>query len=338
MSQQPLVSVVMSVFNAEKYLEEAIESILNQTYKNIEFIIVNDGSTDASLSIIKQFMTIDNRIKLVSRQNKGLPYSLNEGIDLSLGKYIARMDADDISFPDRLMEQISYMELNTEIGVCGAWAEVFGDNVHNSILKHPASHQALLPRLMFSVCFVHPTVVFRGCILKKYNLKYNVNYSNSQDYELWSRLSRYTKMGNVQKPLLMYRQSDSSITYKFSDSQSTLRYELIKKVFSSVLNELNVKNSENENILHYTVASNARLQANSIDIEMLGEYFNKIVSSNNKKCAFQKNELLYFLSKKFTVAIYFEAKRNIFSAISGVKYKFLYVGAYNYLRALCRGI
>ena len=93
----PLVSVVMSVYNSEKYLKEAIESILNQTYTNFEFIIVNDGSTDSSLDIIQEYMKKDERIVLISRDNKGLPYSLNEGIEKAKGKYIARMDADDIS-------------------------------------------------------------------------------------------------------------------------------------------------------------------------------------------------------------------------------------------------
>jgi len=113
------VSIVMSVYNAQKYLDEAIESILNQTYSNFEFIIINDGSTDKSLEIIENYAKKDSRIIVINRENKGLIYSLNEGIRKANGKYIARMDADDISLPQRLEKQVEFMEKNKNIGICG---------------------------------------------------------------------------------------------------------------------------------------------------------------------------------------------------------------------------
>ncbi|WP_244834814.1 glycosyltransferase family 2 protein [Clostridium sp. BJN0001] len=106
------VSVIMPVFNAEKYLEESIKSVLNQTYKNFEFIIINDGSTDSSLSIINKFKSMDNRIRVIDQKNNGIVYSLNKGISTAKGKYIARMDADDISLPNRIKNQVKYMETN----------------------------------------------------------------------------------------------------------------------------------------------------------------------------------------------------------------------------------
>ena len=113
----PLVSVVLSVYNAEKHIVEAIESILTQSYKNFEFIIIDDGSTDGSLEIIKSYD--DERIILISRENKGLIASLNEGIEQAKGKYIARMDADDISLSSRFEEQVTFMEMHEEVGICG---------------------------------------------------------------------------------------------------------------------------------------------------------------------------------------------------------------------------
>ena len=142
-SKTPLISVVMSVFNTEMYLNKSIESILKQSYKNFEFIIIDDGSTDSSLSIILNYMKKDKRMVLISRENKGLPYSLNEGIDKSIGKYIARMDADDISLSTRLAEQIEFMEKNNEIGIVGTWIEIFGNNISNKISKHPKYHNEL---------------------------------------------------------------------------------------------------------------------------------------------------------------------------------------------------
>ena len=124
----------MSVYNGEKYLAEAIKSILNQTYKNFEFIIVNDGSKDNSVEIIKNYMKKDNRIVLIDRENKGLPYSLNEGISIAKGQYIARMDADDISLSNRFEKQIKYMEEN-KIDVCGSYIKLFGDNTKEQIVN-----------------------------------------------------------------------------------------------------------------------------------------------------------------------------------------------------------
>ncbi|TEW50706.1 glycosyltransferase family 2 protein [Psychromonas algicola] len=335
MSSVPLVSVVMSVFNAEKYLKEAIESILDQSYQNIEFIIINDGSIDDSLNIIKGFSAIDERIKLVSRRNRGLPFSLNEGLDLAKGEYIARMDADDISFKERLSEQVLYMEANPEIGVCGTWAEVFGEYKNgNSTLKHPSSHDALLPKLLFSVCFIHPTVMFRKEVLNSYKLRYHIDYFNSQDYEFWWRLSHYTKMGNVQKVLLKYRESVSSITHSSSNFQPDLRYKLIKSIFTNVLLELGMKNIESENKLHYICASNSRLRDNKVDIDKLNVYFLTILEHNRKTCVFSDKFLIKVLSKKFIVAIYFECKRNNLNIINGLKFRFFYIGVFNYLKGL----
>lgn len=128
-----VISVVMSVYNAEKYLDEALQSILNQ---NFEFIIINDGSTDKSLEIIEKYKYQDTRIVLISRENRGLIASLNEGIELAKGKYIARMDADDISLPNRFEEQLKIMENDKEIVVCGSWINVFGENRKDKVSKY----------------------------------------------------------------------------------------------------------------------------------------------------------------------------------------------------------
>jgi len=116
------VSVIMSVYNGEKFLSQAIESILSQTFIDFEFIIINDGSHDGSLDIIRSYH--DQRMKLISRENRGLISSLNEAISLANGQYLARMDADDVSLPERLARQVSFLDNHSEIAVCGTWAEV----------------------------------------------------------------------------------------------------------------------------------------------------------------------------------------------------------------------
>ena len=124
--KSPLISVILPVYNAEKYLAEAIDSILNQTFTDFEFIIINDGSTDNSLSILQSYQTQDSRIRLFSRENKGIVMTMNEGIDLARGEWLARMDADDIAMPSRFERQLQHLK-ETSADICGAWIEFFGN-------------------------------------------------------------------------------------------------------------------------------------------------------------------------------------------------------------------
>ena len=128
MSTNPLVSVLMSVYNGDRYLDEAIDSILSQTYENFEFIIINDGSTDHTKDILSSYSNQDNRIRVFHQKNHGLTFSLNRGLELSRGKYVARMDADDISSPRRLEEQINYLRANPEVGVLGTQMEIINES------------------------------------------------------------------------------------------------------------------------------------------------------------------------------------------------------------------
>ena len=185
---KPLVSVILPVFNSQKYLKDSIESILNQTYTKIEIVCINDGSTDISLKILESYSKMDKRIKIISHENKGIAYSLNQGIKQSNGDYIARMDADDIAVPTRIEEQVEFLERNSKIGICGSWAEVFGNNDHPKLLKHPGNHERLRVKLLFSVCFAHPTVMIRRSLLTGNSICYNEKFTNSQDYELWSKI------------------------------------------------------------------------------------------------------------------------------------------------------
>ena len=176
MIDNPLVSVVMPVYNAQKYLNKAIDSILAQTYKDFEFIIINDGSTDNSLQIIKKYQKKDKRIIVKNKKNKGIVAALNDGIKLSRGKYLARMDADDISLPSRFEVQVNFMEKNSKIGVCGTWVEVFGEINKNYLLKFPINNELLKIRLLFSVPFAHPSIMMRRDLVVQYNLQYNKKY------------------------------------------------------------------------------------------------------------------------------------------------------------------
>lgn len=206
---RPEVSIIMPVYNGEMYLGEAIESILNQTYTNFEYLIINDGSTDNSLDIIDKYARKDKRIVAISRENKGLVASLNEGIALAKGKYIARMDADDISLPNRIEQELRYLEENSDVDILGSNIEIIGDvdkerkegyiKWFNSSLNETNIEEKFLEGCALS----HPSVMIKKQLFA--HLKYRDNYC-AEDYDLWMRaLKQGFKIRKIEEVLLQYR-------------------------------------------------------------------------------------------------------------------------------------
>lgn len=220
----PRISVLMPAYNAEKHISQAIESILNQTFKNFEFIIINDGSTDNTVNIINSYH--DNRILLIdNKQNMGLVTVLNQGLKLARGEYIARMDADDISLPDRFMKQIKYMDRHPKVGILGSWFNIFGEKI-NRVEK-----KLRLPKLadMIKTSPVgHPTVMLRKKFFDKYHLQYDPVYSHAEDYELWIRAIKYMKIANLPEVLLNYRWTEGNVSY-IHEKEQILKSNVIKQ-------------------------------------------------------------------------------------------------------------
>ncbi|MBT5492612.1 glycosyltransferase [bacterium] len=214
MDNNILVSVILPVYNAQKYLEEAIESIINQTYTNFEFIIIDDGSGDNSLNIINKYQKQDSRILVITRENKGLVYTLNEGINQAKGKYIARMDADDISLSNRFEKQIELLE-NSNIDICGCHYLLVDEyNNINGLNLTPLSHEMCFLSLASKVPFAHPSVMIRKEFLDKNNLKYGQSeHKIAEDFDLWMRMyEKGAKFGNVNDILFKYRVLDNSLS------------------------------------------------------------------------------------------------------------------------------
>ena len=215
---KPKVTVLMPVYNGKKYLGEAIESILNQTFTDFEFLIINDGSTDQSTQIINSFN--DLRIKLIkNEENLGLTKSLNKGLDLAKGKYIARMDADDISLPKRLEIQVKFMDNNPSIGITGSWVKIFGEQIKSFVKKFPANSNEIMTLLLFNNALSHPSVIMRKTFLDRNNLKYDETLIYSQDYELWTRAFKHFRISNIKKVLLLYRVHGKRVTQINSTEQ-----------------------------------------------------------------------------------------------------------------------
>jgi len=323
----------MSVHNGEHFLEDAIVSILSQTYKNFEFIIINDGSEDESLAIIEKYKKKDNRIVLINRENKGLPYSLNEGIRKSSGQYIVRMDADDISLPTRFEKQVDFMEKNKDIGVCGTCFESFGHNTKVRKIFLPSGDNELKIRLLFSVAFAHPTVVIRKSILDQYDIRYKEQYKSAQDYRLWQDLSPYTSFANIQEVLLRYRMTPDSISrLAISKDRGEERYLVIESIFSRVLDSLGIKNSEEENRLHFAISEGVRIPQSKVDIGNLDRYLWKIIKANNVCDHFDKKYLKTYLARRFMVTAYAQMKNRRFQILQILLSRFLYIFLWNKVR------
>jgi glycosyltransferase involved in cell wall biosynthesis len=248
------VSVIMAVYNGEKYLKESIDSIINQTFKNFEFIIINDGSTDGSLKILDSYKD-DDRLKVLNNeQNKGLIYSLNRGINEARGIYIARMDADDIAYLNRLEEQVALMDSNKEIAISGGEIKMFFEGIPfvKRRLKVPCAYNEIQVESLFQSTFVHPSIIMRKSVLDKMNLKYEEKYKFAEDYGLWSNIIANNKCINLKKILLNYRVVKQSETRK-ANKDITQRREVFKLIYNNYFENLGIKRNEKELNIHFEI-------------------------------------------------------------------------------------
>ena len=222
--KQPSVSIVLSVYNGAMYLRESLDSLLNQSFKDFELIIINDGSTDDTAKILSSYK--DDRIKMYEQDNLGLVSALNRGIGLASGKYIARQDADDKSEPKRLERQVASLEDNTELVVIGSSMSVMDEtskkkHVHKVLLNDPELKQELLVRSPFA----HGSVMFKKDAFNRAG-RYRQNEYPAEDYGLWLRLSEFGNFANFDSPLYVYRESDRSISSQNAELQDTRKHEI----------------------------------------------------------------------------------------------------------------
>lgn len=239
------LTVLMPVYNAEHYVDEAVRSILDQEYEHFEFLIIDDGSTDGSAALLASYS--DPRIRLVRNEtNRGLIHTLNRGLERAEGRYIARMDADDVSMPDRLGKQFAFMEEHPDVGASSGWITSFGEGPE-VVRRVPRRHEEIVARNFFDSSLWHPASILRKKVLDDHGIRYREAYHRAEDYKLWIELSRVTRLANLPEVLLRYREHADQESRK-NTTRQLIREELAEDLLER---DLTGEEKEKHGLLHY---------------------------------------------------------------------------------------
>jgi len=316
--RNPTISVVMPVYNGEKYLNEAIDSILHQTYTDFEFIILNDGSTDKTEEIILSYD--DPRIVYVkNEENLQIVKTLNKGIALAKGKYIARMDADDISLPERFEKQIAFMEENPDIDVCGTWVETIGPPYE--YWRYPVDNEQIKAALVFNSALAHPTVMFRNTVFE--HTLYEETYNKAEDYALWVKLSKEHRLHNLPLFLFQYRLHPGQ-------TESVRQFEVASMVRQKMLSNLNCSlKTEQIGFLRDIMLDKV------VEIDKMDSIFTTILNANDKTGFIDDKALKTVIINMFWRNIRLSCKVKVF-----YKYRFILkkYGLLKYFKSLIKCI
>lgn len=295
-SSVPLVTVLMPVYNAAPYLEQAIRSILEQTFEDFEFLIINDGSKDASGEIIQSFK--DKRIVFINHEkNSGIVVTLNEGLTAARGKYIARMDNDDISLPRRFEEQIAFMESHPEVGVCGTAFAAFGSN--ETVYKMPVNDPEIRAFMLMHNPIGHPTVMMRTSVVREYGIAYRESDTPAEDYRMWYDLSKVTQLHNLPDTHLYYRTHASQM----SSSMNGLQKEKVNKVRVLQLIDNGFDLTVDEQKMYCRILdADSQFQGYSMLTKVL-KLMNKIYAQNLKLNAFNSSVISELFSVRWALLV-----------------------------------
>lgn len=275
------ISVLMPVYNTkEEYLRASIESILNQTFTDFELIIVNDGSTNNAEEVVLSYK--DDRIKYFKQENQGIVGALNNAWAKASGKYIARMDSDDIAYPERFAKQVKFLEENPEYSLVGSWAKIIPSNY---VIKLPQDIKVM--DLLADCMFIHPSIMFNKADFEKFNLQYETGFEYAEDYCMYARAVKYLKMTNLQEALLDYRVYPENSSSKNRDIR-------IKSSFK--VQDLILENLSNDKELQERILDIAYRKKNKV-----GRLQEKIFSIKN----LYKNWTKYKLVTVFGIGILF---------------------------------
>ena len=286
----PVISVVMSVCNSEKWLKEAIDSVLSQTFGDFEFLIVDDGSSDASLSIIRSYA--DRRIKLiVNESNLGVSNSVNKALKMARGEFIARMDADDICLPHRFERQVEFLRSNREIDVCGSWVKLIGDR--HGEWRCPQKDRDIRCEMLFNNAMAQPAIMLRKIVVPPDGVLYEKDRRRVEDYELWSRLSRKHAMENIPEVLLEYR-----INFTNSSKKLEAVNEESHKVCMRAMVELGMELAPTDMATHRAISENSYPVSEDF-LYAASSLFKNMIVANDRYQKYNSEALNAFLAQKW---------------------------------------
>lgn len=275
----------MPAYNADKFIQEAIESVLEQTYRNFELIIIDDCSTDDTFKVAFSFK--DPRIKIFqNKENKGVIFSLNKALNFAKGFYLARFDADDICLPSRIQTQIEFL-IKKNVDIVGSYYMKFGNK--SGIVKNPIHDQEIKTSLLFFNPIGHPTVLFKRALFDNGLFYYKDDWKHVEDYELWTRLIKNIRFYNVPKVLLKYRVSNGSICALFNNDQYLANIELKKNLFFRFFPNLKLDTIE----LNWL--ERPSMNFNSIQLEKIFHFIIKLTEENKINEIFQHQILVKLL-------------------------------------------
>lgn len=318
------ITVLMPVYNAEQYLNEAIDSILQQTFRDFDFLIINDGSSDKSEEIILAYN--DSRIRYVKNEkNIGLVATLNKGIDLIDTKYIVRMDADDLSVSHRLEVLYQFMENHPDIGVFSSALERFGRE--SAIWISPQHNDEIKARLLFDSSIAHAPCIMRTKLLKENKIYYRDIHPHMEDHDLWIRLKDLTNFENTSESLYKYRDTGENIKVKNIDSL----IERKKKLFKWILNTMAIDATEEELRLHIGLANKA-LPITSQNVRKYKAWLDRLINVNKETKSFPHEALLKQIEERWDRLFFILPEYNYRSVITYIRLsKGLSLGRATYL-------
>lgn len=289
------LSILMPVYNVQDYVAEAIESMLHQTYTDFELILLDDCSTDKTAEVIKTI--VDSRIVYhCNKRNMGLANNLNVGLKMAKGKYIARMDGDDISLPDRLQIQVDFLEAHPDIDLCSCGMKMFGAD--NQVWVRDYDPEQVKVTMLFYSAVLHASSVFRKASFEKFDLHYNQDTFPAEDYDLWSRAIFYCKMVNLPDVLYLYRMHHAQVTSTDKRSAEKCR-EIQLKYLQRALPELT--QSDAINFVDRFIPDEIKTHC---DVRTFKKAYTQIVESNKTTAFFNQHKLLSTLKKRYQYKVF----------------------------------
>lgn len=293
----PKVSVIMPVFNGERYARAAIDSILAQSFRDFELIIINDGSSDGSAALIDSYS--DPRIGHVNNgRNTGLANVRNKGLGIARGEYIAWLDCDDISLPRRLEKQVILLDRNPHIGLCGTWVRTL-DGPVDQVWRYPTDPQFLRARMLFDDPLATSSIMMRAaCCMEGQGLRFNVDHPPAEDYELWERVTRKWMATNIPEALTLYRIHSAQTSIVKAEKQQLAVWAVQKRM----LDELAVDPTEDEKRLHLDIGVRWCFEPSMERLMASEAWLLKLEAANRFRKVFPENAFRSVLAERWALA------------------------------------